>query len=133
MHGVGVSVVNALSDHLVAIVRRNGKIFQQEYKKGNPVADVNVMGETQEHGTEISFYPDFSIMEKNEFSFDTLSQRLRELAFLNKGIKITILDERVDKKEELENHIFLSELKMGIYFYKIAGGKLNETGKVMVY
>jgi len=101
LHGVGVSVVNALSDHLIAVIRRNGKIFQQEYRKGNPVADVKVMGETQEHGTEISFYPDFSIMEKNEFSFDTLSQRLRELAFLNKGIKITIKDENSGKE-----HIF---------------------------
>lgn len=101
LHGVGVSVVNALSDHLIAVIRRNGKVFQQEYRKGNPITDVKVVGSTAEHGAEISFYPDFSIMEKNEFSFDILSQRLRELAFLNKGIKIIIREESTGKE-----HIF---------------------------
>ncbi|MEK6886256.1 MAG: DNA topoisomerase (ATP-hydrolyzing) subunit B [Nanoarchaeota archaeon] len=104
LHGVGVSVVNALSDHLIAVIRRNGKVFQQEYKRGEPVSAVKVMGETQEHGTEISFFPDFSIMEKNEFSFDTLSQRLRELAFLNKGIKIKITDENSGKEHIFQYH-----------------------------
>ncbi len=101
LHGVGVSVVNALSDHLIATVRRNGKIVEQEYRKGNPVTDVKTVGETAEHGTTVSFYPDFSIMEKNEFSFDTLSQRLRELAFLNRGVKIIIQEEKTGKE-----HIF---------------------------
>ncbi len=98
LHGVGVSVVNALSDHLIATVRRNGKIFEQEYKKGEPISEVKVTGTTDEHGTTISFFPDYSIMEKNEFNFDTLSQRLRELAFLNKGIKIIIIDENSGKE-----------------------------------
>ncbi len=102
LHGVGVSVVNALSDHVVVVVRRNGKVFQQEFKKGIPVTDVEVKGESSEHGTTVSFFPDFSIMERNEFSFDTLSQRLRELAFLNKGIFIKITDERTGKQHEFK-------------------------------
>ncbi|MBN2421204.1 DNA topoisomerase (ATP-hydrolyzing) subunit B [Candidatus Woesearchaeota archaeon] len=102
LHGVGVSVVNALSDHLVAQVRRNGKIYEQEFKKGNPLSEVTIKGDSSETGTTVSFYPDFSIMEKNEFSFDTLSQRLRELAFLNKGIKIKITDERTGKEHEFQ-------------------------------
>jgi len=101
LHGVGVSVVNALSDHLVATVRRNGKIFEQEFKKGDPVTELTVKGSSDENGTTISFIPDFSIMEKNEFSFDTLSQRLRELAFLNKGVKISIKEESSGKE-----HVF---------------------------
>jgi DNA gyrase subunit B len=102
LHGVGVSVVNALSDHLIATVRRNGKVFEQEYKKGEPVTEVRVVGSSEEHGTTITFFPDFSIMEKNEFNFDTLSQRLRELAFLNRGVKIIIRDEASNKE-----HVFL--------------------------
>ncbi len=102
LHGVGVSVVNALSDHLIVQVRRDGKIFEQEFRKGNPVTKVKTTGTTNEHGTTVSFYPDFSIIEKNEFSFDTLSQRLRELAFLNKGIKIIIKDERSGKEHEFK-------------------------------
>jgi len=104
LHGVGVSVVNALSDHLIATVRRNGKIVEQEYRKGNPVTDVKTVGETAEHGTTVSFYPDFSIMEKNEFSFDTLSQRLRELAFLNRGVKIIIQEEKTGKEHIFQYH-----------------------------
>ncbi len=102
LHGVGVSVVNALSSHLIATIKRNGKIFEQEYKKGEPVTEVTVKGNSNEHGTTITFIPDFSIMEKNEFNFETLSQRLRELAFLNKGLSISITDERTGK-----SHTFL--------------------------
>ncbi|HME87249.1 MAG TPA: DNA topoisomerase (ATP-hydrolyzing) subunit B [Candidatus Nanoarchaeia archaeon] len=102
LHGVGVSVVNALSDHIVVTVRRNGKVHQQEFKKGIPVTEVTVIGTTTEHGTTVSFFPDYSIMEKNDFVFDTLSQRLRELAFLNKGIKIIIKDERSGKEHEFQ-------------------------------
>ena len=102
LHGVGVSVVNALSDHLVATVKRDGKIHTQEFSKGIPKGDMQITGDTSEHGTTIAFFPDFSIMEKNEFSFDVLSQRLRELAFLNKGIKIIIQDENSGKEHEFE-------------------------------
>jgi len=98
LHGVGVSVVNALSDHLIATIKRDGKIHTQEFKKGIPSTEMKTNGDTQDHGTEITFIPDFSIMEKNEFSFETLSQRLRELAFLNKGVKITIQEESTGKE-----------------------------------
>ncbi len=100
LHGVGVSCVNALSTHLRTDVYRDGKIYTMEFNRGRPTADIHVLGETQETGTLIHFFPDPEIFETTEFSFDILSKRLRELAFLNKGIKIQITDERVDKFHE---------------------------------
>jgi len=94
LHGVGVSVVNALSDHLIAIIMREGKIFKQEYEKGKPVTEVEVTGETDKSGTIITFKPDSTIFQATEFNFEILSARLRELAFLNKGILLTIQDMR---------------------------------------
>jgi DNA gyrase subunit B len=94
LHGVGVSCVNALSIHLKATVRREGKIFQQEYKIGKPLYDVKVVGESEENGTEVTFTPDNTIFESTEYNFDTLAARMRELAFLNKGITITLTDKR---------------------------------------
>lgn len=94
LHGVGVSCVNALSTHLIATVRRDGKIFQQEYNIGKPMYDVKVVGESTETGTEVSFTPDASIFESTEYNFDTIAARMRELAFLNKGITITLTDKR---------------------------------------
>ncbi|MBS3175746.1 DNA topoisomerase (ATP-hydrolyzing) subunit B [Candidatus Woesearchaeota archaeon] len=99
LHGVGVSVVNALSIKLIVEVHRDGKIYMQEFKCGNPVADVKVIGTTTRTGTTVRFYPDPEIFETTIFSYDTLATRLRELAFLNKGLTISISDERAGKEE----------------------------------
>ena len=94
LHGVGVSCVNALSTDLKATVYRNGKIYEQEYKIGKPQYDVKEVGTTEKSGTQIWFKPDASIFTETVYSFDTLSHRLRELAFLNKGIRLTLMDRR---------------------------------------
>jgi len=100
LHGVGISVTNALSEWLEVKIFRNGKIYYQEYERGKPLAELKVIGEKQGTGTEITFLPDKDIFETTDFHFDTLSARLRELAFLNKGLEITIEDERENKKHE---------------------------------
>ncbi|MDP3889362.1 MAG: DNA topoisomerase (ATP-hydrolyzing) subunit B [bacterium] len=101
LHGVGVSVVNALSERLELTIFQDGKIHYQVYQRGAPLEPLKVIGETQKRGTLIRFTPDAEIFkETTEFSFDTLSARLRELAFLNKKLRITIIDERADKKNE---------------------------------
>jgi len=94
LHGVGVSCVNALSDHLSAVVMREGMIYKQEYEKGKPVTPVEVIGKSDKSGTVITFKPDGTIFQTTEFNFEILSARLRELAFLNKGILLTIKDMR---------------------------------------
>jgi DNA gyrase subunit B len=101
LHGVGVSVVNALSETLEVEIKRDGKVYQQSYKRGEPQDSLKEVGTSKERGTRITFKPDTQIFETIEFSFDVLSQRLRELAFLNRGVKITIEDERSQKKHEL--------------------------------
>ena len=98
LHGVGVSVVNALSEFLEVEVYRNGKIYKQRYSYGIPDYPVKCVGDTDERGTKITFKPDRKIFKTIDFSFDVLSKRLRELAFLNPGTKITIIDEREDKE-----------------------------------
>ena len=103
LHGVGVSCVNALSDLLRVTVQREGKIFVQEYAKGKPQYDVKVIGESSKTGTKVTFIPDGSIFTTLEYSFEILSSRLRELAYLNKGITLTITDER--EKDESGNFI----------------------------
>src|SRR5512136_587965 len=100
LHGVGVSVVNALSSELELEVRRDGKVYRQSYSKGEPTSGLEVVGKTRGRGTKVTFKPDDEIFEEVEFSFDVLSNRLRELAFLNKGLKITLTDERDGKKSE---------------------------------
>ncbi|OGQ35423.1 MAG: DNA gyrase subunit B [Deltaproteobacteria bacterium RIFCSPHIGHO2_12_FULL_43_9] len=100
LHGVGVSVVNALSEHLFLEVRQNGEVHQQEFKKGDPQYPLKLVGKTDKTGTKITFKPDKEIFETTEFNFDTLSQRLRELSFLNKGLQITIEDKRTQDKHE---------------------------------
>lgn len=99
LHGVGVSVVNALSKRLELEIRRDGQLFHQSYAFGDPLGPLEVVGETKKRGTKITFTPDDTIFESTEFSFDLLSQRLRELSFLNGGVKITINDEREEGKE----------------------------------
>ncbi|MCD4683769.1 MAG: DNA topoisomerase (ATP-hydrolyzing) subunit B, partial [Bacteroidales bacterium] len=99
LHGVGVSCVNALSENLKATVYREGKVFIQEYMKGIPQYDVKVIGETEKTGTDVTFFPDAGIFTLTEYNYDILSSRLRELAFLNKRITLSITDER-NKDEE---------------------------------
>ena len=94
LHGVGVSCVNALSVHLHAVVQREGKIFEQEYEKGVPQYDVREIGLSDQTGTQVTFTPDNSIFTHTEFNYDTLATRLRELAFLNKGIRLRLTDHR---------------------------------------
>ena len=98
--GVGVSVVNALSEWLEVEVRSHGQIYRQSYERGRPVTHLEVIGSSDTTGTTITFLPDKKIFEITEFNFDTLAHRLRELAFLNKGIKICLTDERDDKSVE---------------------------------
>src|SRR5690554_1623561 len=100
LHGVGVSVVNALSEWLVAKVRRNGKEYMQKFERGNPITTLEVVGDSNETGTSIHFKPDKEIFETVEFSFETLEHRFREMAFLNKGIKIILEDKRIEKTKE---------------------------------
>ena len=100
LHGVGVSVVNGLSEHLELEIWRAGKVYYQEYNRGTPQAPLEVIGKTKKTGTKIVFKPDTEIFEVTTFSFDILSNRLREIAFLNKGLSITIEDERTEKKHE---------------------------------
>src|SRR2546428_12293121 len=100
LHGVGISVVNALSEWVNLEIWRGGKVYVQSYKRGVPAGPLENTGHTDRRGTKVSFRPDDKIFETTEFNFDVLSQRLRELAFLNRGVLITIEDERTDKKHE---------------------------------
>lgn len=125
LHGVGSSVVNALSTTLDVYVYKDEKIYHQQYAQGKVVHDVEVIGETDKHGTTVHFVPDPEIFKETvEFNFDKLATRVRELAFLNKGLKITIEDKREDKKQFLEYHYeggiksyveFLNENKVVLY------------------
>lgn len=111
LHGVGVSVVNALSEHLTAIVYRDGKIWQQEYARGKADYPVKTIGETEDRGTKVTFKPDSDIFKQTtEFNYDTLAGRLRELAYLNKGITIKLTDKReTDKEGNFVSETFFSE------------------------
>ncbi|MBM3164791.1 MAG: DNA topoisomerase (ATP-hydrolyzing) subunit B [Bacteroidetes bacterium] len=110
LHGVGVSCVNALSTQLIATVRREGKIFRQEYNIGKPVSEVQIVGESSETGTEVTFQPDASIFDFTEYNYDTLAARMRELAFLNKGITISLTDKRnLDEEGKVFSASFYSE------------------------
>ena len=105
LHGVGVSCVNALSEWLEVEVRRDNKVYFQQYKRGIPQDKVKVIGDTKEHGTKVTFKADDQIFGDHIFSYDTIAKRLRELAFLNAGIRITLTDER----EENKSQVFLYE------------------------
>ena len=96
LHGVGVSCVNALSDHMTAQVYRDGKVYQQEYSRGLPLYPVKVVGETEKRGTCITFHPDDTIFTVTNYDYSTLENRMRELAYLNKGIELTLEDKRLD-------------------------------------
>ena len=113
LHGVGVSCVNALSSHLSVIVRRDGKIYQQEYEKGKPLYDVKNIPGNDQIGTEVTFTPDHTIFITTDFNFEILSSRLRELSFLNKGIRLSITDlrelEENGNGDEYRKEIFYSE------------------------
>ncbi|MBR5226096.1 MAG: DNA topoisomerase IV subunit B, partial [Clostridia bacterium] len=108
LHGVGASVVNALSKHLMVTVRQDGKVYQQEYERGKVLYDLKVVGETETTGTTIRFWPDVKsgaaddegIFETGAFAFDTLKTRFREMAFLNRGIRIVFRDERGEETQE---------------------------------
>ena len=100
LHGVGVSCVNALSDRLELEIRRSGEVWRQTYVRGVPDADLEMIGTTEKTGTRITFHPDPQIFPITEYSFDTLSQRLRELSFLNAGVRVQITDERTEKSHD---------------------------------
>jgi len=101
LHGVGISVVNALSEHVKVQVKRDGQLYQQEYTRGVPQYEIKVLGDTDETGTTVTFKPDAEIFtETTVFEYETLQTRIRELAFLNKGIRLTLKDERSEQYEE---------------------------------
>ena len=106
LHGVGVSCVNALSSHMMSQVFRNGKIYQQEYEKGKPLYPVKVVGETDKRGTRQQFWPDGSIFTTTTFQWDIVARRMRELAFLNAGIRITLTDARPDAEGNTRQEVF---------------------------
>ena len=101
LHGVGVSCVNALSTHMMSQVFRNGHIYQQEYEKGKPLYDVKIVGDTDKTGTRQQFWPDGSIFTTTEYKYDIIAKRMRELAYLNAGITITLTDLRPDEEGNL--------------------------------
>ncbi len=100
LHGVGLSVVNALSEWLEVWVKRGGKVYYQRYERGKPVTELKVVGEAKDTGTKIRFKPDSDLFETTEFRYDLISQRLKELAYLNRGLRIILEDERSGKREE---------------------------------
>ena len=99
LHGVGVSCVNALSDHLKATVFRDGKVYEQEYERGKAMYPVREIGTSEKRGTSVTFKPDVTIFSTTEYNYDTLAARMRELAFLNKGIRISLTDKRIELEE----------------------------------
>ena len=106
LHGVGVSCVNALSSHMLSQVFRGGKIYQQEYEKGKPLYPVKVVGETNKRGTRQQFWPDPTIFTHTVYKWDIIANRMRELAFLNAGIKITLKDLRPDEEGKTKEQVF---------------------------
>jgi DNA gyrase subunit B len=123
LHGVGVSCTNALSKILHVKIKRDGKIFTQSYAKGAPTTELKEIGDTQDHGTEVTFFPDGEIFSETVFHYDTLAARLRELAFLNQGINISIVDERTGKKNTF---LFEGGLKQFVEYLNTNKNKLHE-------
>ncbi|MFZ7124882.1 MAG: DNA topoisomerase (ATP-hydrolyzing) subunit B [Desulfobacterales bacterium] len=109
LHGVGVSVVNALSQHLEVEIYHQGRIYRQTYARGHKTSELNVVGETDKRGTKVHFIPDSTIFTTTEFNYDILARRLRELAFLNKGVRIVLEDHRSDFKDDYHYEGGISE------------------------
>ena len=124
LHGVGVSCVNALSSHMLVNVYRNGKIYTQEYRCGKPQFDVKEIGKTDRRGTEVTFLPDDSIFQLTHYSYDILSVRLRELSFLNKGVRLSITDKRQkDENGEYVHESFLSKEGLKEFVHYMDGNR----------
>ena len=133
LHGVGVSCVNALSDMLLAEVHRDGKIYQQEYSEGKPKYPVKEVGTTDLRGTVVTFHPDASIFQVSEFNYDTLAARLRELSFLNKGIRLTLTDERRTNDDgSFANDVFYSDKGL-IEFVQFLDGNRQSLIEDVIY
>jgi DNA gyrase subunit B len=140
LHGVGVSVVNALSEWLVAEVQRDGKVYRQEFSRGVPQGDLEITGETKETGTTISFLPDPEIFEETEFSATTLVQRLRETAFLTRGLRIVLHDERAGGKTEEFHYeggirdfvLYVNDSKDAVHKHVVYFEGENDDGQVEV-
>ena len=133
LHGVGVSCVNALSDHLRATVFKDGKVYEQEYEKGKALYPVKQIGETDKRGTLVTFKPDASIFTQTlEYSYDTLASRLRELSFLNKGLTITLTDKRdIDDKGEPRVETFHSKEGLKEFIRFLDGNRVPIIGDVI--
>jgi DNA gyrase subunit B len=132
LHGVGVSCVNALSDYLRAEVSRNGKVYMQEYAYGKPTTELKVIGESRHTGTTIIFHPDASIFTETVYDYDTLANRLRDLAFLNAGIALSLTDMRQrDEKGEPKSVVFHSEKGLEEFVRYIDQGKTTLIGDVI--
>ena len=133
LHGVGVSVVNALSTHLTATVYRDGKIWEQEYERGVALYQVKEKGATDKRGTEVTFLPDTEIFQQTiEFSYDVLANRMRELAFLNKGIRITLTDLRnKNEKGEPISQVFYSEKGLEEFIQYLDGNRTPIIKKII--
>jgi DNA gyrase subunit B len=133
LHGVGVSCVNALSDHLRATVHREGKVYEQEYERGKAMYPVKQIGETDKRGTVVTFKPDGTIFTQTlEYSYDTLAARMRELSFLNKGITITLTDKRHTKENgEFEGEVFHSKEGLKEFVKFLDGNRVPIIGHVI--
>ncbi|NMH25204.1 DNA topoisomerase (ATP-hydrolyzing) subunit B [Flavobacterium solisilvae] len=133
LHGVGVSCVNALSDHLRATVHREGKVYEQEYERGKAMYPVKQIGETEKRGTVVTFKPDGTIFTQTlEYSYDTLAARMRELSFLNKGITITLTDRRHTKENgEFEGETFHSKEGLKEFVKFLDGNRVPIIGHVI--
>ncbi len=142
LHGVGASVVNALSDVLEAWVYRNGKIYHIKFKNGGkPIDELKIIGESQKTGTKIMFHPDYSLMDKNEFDFEAISDRLKQTAYLNKGLKLVVNDERTKISKEFcfkggiieyVNELNNSKEKIGENIIYAEGKTLGDDGEIIV-
>lgn len=121
LHGVGVSCVNALSDHMTVNVFRDGKVYQQEYSKGKPLYAVKEIGTTEKRGTKVTFHPDDTIFTVTEYKYDTLLDRMRELAYLNKGIEINICDWRLPQDATIQDAATLDKPFREDHFFSQRG------------
>ncbi|WP_185872955.1 DNA topoisomerase (ATP-hydrolyzing) subunit B [Blattabacterium cuenoti] len=125
LHGVGISCVNALSTNLIATVYRHGKIYQQEYFKGNPTGQVKCLGETKMQGTKIHYIADISIFTTSTYNYDYISNRLQELAFLNKGLHLFLKDERKDNNKNQKSQYFFSKNGLKEYLTLLEKDKIS--------